>query len=223
MAAALLGVFGAAEGAGAPTTGSRTSTSGSLVLGHGGSNSGASDENLAITSSLAGTYTEAIQDRLQSGAVHYYLALSYNIGGTRGASHTLSMNDSGGNSLGGTEWSGIAASPTVDVGTASSGSSTTPSASVTVTGGAALVVGVCGYGGTATTIAVSDGTEAQEIDEDQSRASQNVAYKITQTGTVTISWTLGASRDWHAFAVAFTEDGGASSSILRQMMNYHGG
>lgn len=215
---ALLGTFSAAEGSGTTTTtGSRTSTAGSLVVAGAGAWR-ASPTAVAITSSLAGTYTEAREVNFGAGSSACY-ALAYNIGGTRGASHTLTNtpNTGSGSSVSGAEFDNIEATPTVTIGSTASGTSTSPSCTVTIPSGNATVVAILAYDGSSTTMTVSDGTEAIEADENNDQQAHSIAYKTGQSGTVTIAWTLGASQGWSCFAVAFSEPaggGGGGSAVI---------
>lgn len=216
MAASLLGVFGAAEGTAAVTTGSRTSVSGSLITvacgvwpGTGGGTS------LAVpTDSNGNTYTELAEIDFNSAAGEDgWGSLSYNIGGTRGAAHTISEADNGGNSIGGQEWDGIETSPTIVTGTQAQGSSTAPSASVAITV-PSLVILVFGYSGTATTFTTSDGTLAQELDENNDQQPVGVHYKAGQTsGTISITATLAASRTWGARCFSFSESSAGGTTL----------
>lgn len=211
---ALLGTFSAAEGlATSVTTGSRTSTSGSLVIGSGALFNSPPD-SLAISSSLAGTYTEAFEVNGFASDITY--AIAYNIGGTRGASHTLTCTPGTGTkamSVAGAEFDGIDASPTVTVGTEATGTSTSPSCTVTIPSGNATVVAIVVYAGASTTISVSDGTETIEADENSDQQAHAIAHKIGQSGTVTIAWTLAASRNWSCRAIAFSEPASATPTI----------
>jgi hypothetical protein len=211
---AFLGKFTEADGntVASVTSGSRTSTSGSLVIG-GGASWNSPAKSLDITSSLAGTYTEAFEEVFSTEATYVF---TYNIGGTRGASHTLTCTPTSGTvsqSVSGAEFDGIDASPTVTIGTVASGTSTSPSCSVTIPSGTATVVAIMAYDGSPTTITVSNGSEATEADENNDNQAHAMAYKIGQTGTVTIAWTLGASVEWSCRAVAFSEP--ASGTVKR--------
>lgn len=214
MAASLLGIFtGAHTATATATTSTRTTTAGSLVTGCGANWVDASGAALAITDNQANGYTESFESEV--GAFINF-CLAYNLAGTRGAGHTVTITKTGAGgspatSVTAQEWDGIAASPTIDTGALANGTSTSPSCSVTVTGGAALIVAMVVYDGSATTITVSDGTQASEQDESNTRQAQNVAYKLSQTGSVTIAWTLGASRVWGCRAVAFEESGGGAA------------
>jgi hypothetical protein len=213
MPASLLGIFTGADAAGVTsrTTSSRTTTAGSLIticVAGWNSSTGAA---LSESDNKSNAYTEDFESEFAStGSSFINFALGHNLAGTRGASHTCTGTSSPANNLSVTaqEWDGIDAAPTIDVGTLNTGTSTAPSCQVAVSGGAALVVGLMIYDGNATTIAPSGDTQASEEDEGNSDQAQNVAYKVSQTGTVTISWTLGASRNWACRAVAFTEAAG---------------
>jgi hypothetical protein len=211
--ASLLGTFAAAEGAGALTTGSRTTTNGSLITGTAGSWHGEASVDInPCTDNKSNTYTEPTNGEVyfsSSGVSHAKLALSYNIGGTRGSSHTISHVDEGdSNSLGAQEWDGVAASPTV-VADDKTGNSQLPDGSVSVSG-SSLVILIFGYDGSSTTMGVDDGTQAQEIDENNDNQSCAVHYKVAQAGTPSITGNLTASRTWGSVIVAFTESGGAA-------------
>lgn len=219
---ALLGIFSAAEASGATsaTSGSRTSAAGSLVVAAGGAWA-SGGTTIALSSSLAGTYTEAREVAVTADASY---ALAYNIGGTRGASHTLTntIGTTSGVTVSGAEFDSVHASAEVTVGSTASGTSTAPSCSVTVpAGGNATVVAVMAYDGASTTIAVSNGTEATEADENNDAQAHAMAYKVSQSaGVVTIAWTLGASRAWSCYAVAFSDPGGGSNQPPRSMHQY---
>jgi hypothetical protein len=208
-AGALVGVFTAGEQSGGGTTittGSRTTSSGNLITGVSANWRNLTGQNLVISDSSANTYTEAQEIEVGS---FVNLVISYNANGTRGASHTVTMttgNADTGRSIGAQEWSGVDASPTV-VSAQASGSSTAPSVSVSP-GSASLCVGAVAYDGSATTISQNGGTEAQEVDENNDNQAINIAYKTSQSGSISIAWTLGASRTWGAVIACFTESGG---------------
>lgn len=210
---ALIGTVAIVEGTGAPiTTSAKTSTAGSLIVGGATDWHGTVAQTPNITSSLAGTYTKASDKTMNVGAERVMYGLTYNIGGTRGATHTLSLastpSTGAAKALSWQEFDSIAAVPTVTVGTEGAGTSTAPSCSVTVPSGTATVVAIMTYGGSSTTFTVADGTQISEADEDSSNQSQGVAAKFGVSGTVTITWTLAASRQWACYAVAFQDTGG---------------
>lgn len=206
--ASLLGTFGAAEAsATSVSSGSRTSTTGSLVIGQGSTWNGSDVGALAITDDKSNAYTEHLQDTVSSGAGSFgEFVLSSNNGGTRGLSHevicTTNVNIV---TVGGLEFDGVEASPTVDVGTLASGTGTAASCSVTPTGGAALVVGIMAYDGSGTTFAVNAGTLGLEVDENNDRQANGTNYIVNATGATTTSWTIALSRAWAARSVAWTE------------------
>jgi len=211
--AALIGNFTETDGAGALTTGSRTSVAGSLITIHGATyDPSTSGANVVLSSNQAGTYTELQELEFSGGGGDFInIALAYNIGGTRAAGHTCSMTDTGVQSLSASEWSGIEAAPTVASNTGS-GTSAAPTDSQAV-GAASLVILMLAYGGASTTIAVNDGTQASETDENSDNQAQAVHYKVAQTGTPSITATLGASRPWGVIIATFTEDGGGVAAV----------
>lgn len=217
--ASLLGTFSAAEGAGALTTGSRTTTSGSLITGTPSNWGNAAYADLdACTDSKSNTYTRpsTYQVNFSSGAGSFAsVGISYNMAGTRGASHTVSHVDEVSNGLGAQEWDGVDSTPTVVVNTGSTGSSTAPSDGCGSVSGASLVILVFGYDGSATTASVSDGTQAQKIDENNDFQDCIVHYKVGQTGSPTITGTLAASRSWGALAIAFLESASGPTNYTR--------
>lgn len=218
--ASLLGTFAAAESAGATTTGSRTTTSGSLITGTPSvwTTSGAATLD-ACTDSFTNTYTlpSTAQVNFNDGVApsgDSSVGLSYNIGGTRGASHTVSHVDEGSsNALGAQEWDGIEASPTVAVNTAT-GSGTAVSVSQAVSA-SSLVILVMGYDGTsATTFDGNGSSTGQKIDENNDQQDCGVFYNVAQTGSPNIAATLAASRTWGALFVSFTESAAAPGGAL---------
>lgn len=215
---ALIGTAVIVEGNTAPiTTPSKTTTAGSLVVGAGCAYNGGSSPQVAnVTSNQAGTYTKAGDVAAVSGTDRVGYGLTYNIGGTRVAGHTLSIASTPATtqSKSGSfqEFDSIAASPTVTAGTAASGTSTqTPSCQVTVPSGTATVIAQMIYFGGSTTATVTDGTEISEADENSDHQAMFVAAKFGVSGTVTITWLLAAARNWSCRAVAFEEDAGAAA------------
>lgn len=214
---ALIGTSASAHGAGGAgtvVTASKTSTSGSLVVGGAGTWNGSVAQNPAVASSLAGTYTEAGDKIVNNGAERIEYGLTYNIGGTRGAAHTLTVTPNGVNrSVSWQEFDSIdsGGSPTVGTEATNAGSSA-PSCSVTVPSGTATVVGIMVYVGASTTAAVTDGTQITEADEASADQAHFIAAKFGVSGTVTITWSLAASRAWACYAVAFPETGGGGGS-----------
>lgn len=209
MPATLLGLFAAAESSGVPTSGSRTTVAGSLITVACGAFAVAAVSTPSDNKS--NTYTEQVDLACESGN-NARVSLSYNIGGTRGASHTVTKADDGNNAIGGQEWDGVAASPTVASATTAFTTSTDPNASVAV-GAASLAVLVYGYGGASTTFedtSPATGTPGQEIDENSDQQDVCARYSVGQTGTVALHGKLAASRSWGAGIVCFTEAAAAS-------------
>jgi hypothetical protein len=80
------------------------------------------------------------------------------------------------------------------------------------------------YAGASTTATVSNGTQISEADENSDHQAHFVAAKFGQSGTVTITWALAASRQWACYAVAFEETGGGAETItLDKWHNASGG
>lgn len=219
MPASLLGEWTAAEGTGNITLAARTSTSGTLITAHGGSWADAVVTISFPNDNQSNAYTEPIAEiDCDPGADASYGGAAYNANGTRGASHTVTVNFSGTvNSAYAAEWSGVEASPTV-VSTSATGSSTAPSASAAV-GAASLVVGHIWYNGANTTIVGNGSTDAENVDVDNSNQEFLVTYKVTQTGTPSIAGTLGASRVWGVIFLAFTEAAAGGRTALNTRSN----
>lgn len=216
MASSLTGVWTAGEGTGAVTTGSRTPAAASLITTSGGtySNPAASESNSVPTASIGAgiTFTEQFDvSQDNGGGDAFAVSASYNIGGTRGSSTTISKADDGSaNVIGAQEWAGVAASPTIVSATAT-GTGTTATASVAVSA-ASLAVGVWAYNGSPATFSTSGSSvQAQEIDENADFQAVAVYYKVTQTGTPAVAVAISASRPWCGGIVCFTEDAGGAS------------
>lgn len=217
--ASLLGLFAAAESStGSATSGSRTTTSGSLITNEPAAWNGATFPTFTESDDKSNTYTEHWDQNFEESATERGgYALASNLGGTRGASHEVTATTTGGSgmSLGGQEWDGIAAGPVVTTGTVATGTSTDPTCSVTPSGGASLVIGQMIYNGAPKTFTVDNGTEAQEIDENNTRQAQGVAYKVAASGSTSISWLLSGTEFWSCRAIAFEEAAGVAAPILR--------
>lgn len=201
--ASLLGTFAAAEAASSSvTSGSRTTTSGTLVTAAGGTWYGDASKTVTLSDNKSNTYTEPTSE-VQFGSFAC-VGIAYNMAGTRGTSHTVT-NTTNGNaiSVGGQEWDGIEASPTVVSGK-TTGSGTAVSHSVTV-GAASLVILAFGYAGSSKTFAPNGSSSAQEIDENNDTQAVGVYYKVAQTGTPSVAATLSSTDTWGAIAIAFTE------------------
>lgn len=221
---AQIGVAAVVEGTDPQTTAAKTSTAGSLIV------AGAAtwdDQSVGrvpdVTSSLAGTYTKAGDKTMSNGGIERVMyGITYNIGGTRGASHTITVtnavdvvNVSGSFQ----EFSGITAVPTVTVGTESTSASTTaPSCSVTVPSGTALVIGIMSYMGASTTATVADGTQISEADENSDFQDHFIAAKFGAAGATTITWTLAAARQTATYCTAFEESGGAAATPCQKTL-----
>lgn len=211
----------------AATTTTVTTTAGNLLTACGVNWRSNSGGVMTLTDSKSNTWTEDPAEIEVSEAAGSFanLALAYNVGGTRGTLHTATATGSSGGSPQTTvslhEWSGIDTSPTV-VTNSATGASTAPSVAITV-GASSTMVACLTYMGSSTTIAVNSGTQAIEVDESSSVQDHAVAYKVGQTGTITVSWTLGASRTWGVVAQAFTEAGGAAPATPRLMLLGVGG
>ena len=205
---ALIGTWSAAESSGSITLAARTTTSGSLItVAAGGWVSSGSTSLPICTDAHSNTYVEPAGDLdCDSGTPNARITLQYNAGaGTRGSGHTITNAFTGfaSNALGAHEWSGVETSPTVVSGT-NTGTSTTPSGSVSV-GAASLVVSTIGIS-TDTTITASGGASlAQDVDTDNSNQEHTTLYKIGQTGTPSVGADLGASTGWGVITIAFTE------------------
>jgi hypothetical protein len=209
MPASLLGTFTAAEGAGALTTGTRTTVSGSLITAQGAVWATTSGPTVPTpTDSKSNAYTDDVEIGNGAGSSWLDIQISHNIGGTRGASHSVSLADTNVQSLTACEWSGVASSPTIATGT-NTGTSTTPSGSVSPAS-ASLVVGAMApdYGLSAT-MSVTNGTEAIEADENNTHQAHGVAYKTAASGATTIAWShTGPSSPWAVVLASFTEAAG---------------
>jgi hypothetical protein len=174
-----------------------------------------------VTSSLAGTYTKVGDEAVASGSDRVGFGLTYNIGGTRGATHTLSVASTPaanqGKSGSWQEFDSIAASPTVTKGTAATATSNTPSCSVTVPSGTATVVGIMIYFGASATATVTDGTRISEADENSDFQAHFIAAKFGASGSTSIAWQFGAaaSRQWHSYCASFEEAGGGGGGRPR--------
>lgn len=212
MAASLLGIFSAATGTGALTTGSRTTVAGSLITVHNSGWAATPTPSCPVpTDSKSNAYSEHVDFAVSFGGGNSFpmLALASNLPtGTRGASHTVStgaLTGSTSHTLVACEWDGVQTAPTILTATNSGFTATAGSVSISPAV-PSLVVGMYCYDSTATTIAVSSPTlEAVEVDESNTTQDQNVGYKVTITGATTLNWQSGASRDWVAIAVAFSE------------------
>ena len=211
MAASLLGIFTGSDGQGAETTGSRTTTAGTLITIGGAAWLGGDAPVVANTDSKSNTYTEPQELTFDTDVV---IALSYNMAGTRGTSHTCTCTPTpsigAASSVTAQEWDGVANPPTVASATNTGTASTAISVSVAV-GAASLAVGLQAYNTTGITVAPNGATQASEQDEDNTNQEQNVSYKVTQTGTPSIDWTASGNCDWGAIIVTFTEAGGATA------------
>jgi hypothetical protein len=226
MAMSLVGTFTAAEGTGGLTSGSRTTTAGNLITAHGASYrfSGVPGA-ITLSDNKSNTYQHQTQQNVASGTDNSGVRTAYNVPtGTRGASHTVSgaYTSTANQTLVAHEWSGIESAPTV-VSANANGSSTAPSGSANA-GAASGFIGTMIYAGASTTFAPNGATQGAEVDENSDQQAQGTAYRTGLTGSNSVAWTLAASRVWGVTVSAFTEDGGVGgTSILRQMMNYHGG
>lgn len=182
-------------------------TTGNLITAGAATWRGSSPGNInSCTDNKSNTYTPFTAEVTVATLTKlrgYYVANA-----TGGASHQVTMgwSTSSNASLGCAEWSGVEASPTVVANTAT-GNGTAVSVSATA-GAASLYVGVCTYASSSTTIAVNGSTQAWEADENSDNQAQNCAYRLSLTGANSVAWTLGATRDWGAYAAAFTESGG---------------
>lgn len=198
------------------TTNTVTTTAGNLLTACGVNWRSVTGGAMTLTDSKAVTWTEDPAEIEIGSFVN--LALAYNQGGARGTLHSAIATGTIGSSPQTTvsmhEWSGIDTSPTV-VSNSATGTSTAPSVNVTV-GSASTVVACMSYDGATTTITPNSGTQAVEVDETSSVQNHAVAYKVGQTGTVTISWTLGASRTWGAVIESFTEVGGGGAPLCNR-------
>lgn len=217
--ASLLGTFSAAEGTGAVTSGSRTTTSGSVIVTAAGAFEvfvGSITVD-ACTDNKSNTYTKPTTNQtgdMDTGGNAANVGTSYNLAGTRGASHTISKSDQGANSVGACEFDGVeTASPVIASGSGS-GSGTAMSASPGALSAASLVVGVGGYGGSTTTFAPNGSTSGIEVDENSDQQCCFLYYNVAQTGTPNIAATLAASRTWGLVAVGFKEAAGQDTPEL---------
>jgi hypothetical protein len=187
------------------TSGSRTTTAGTTItVGGGHYRSSTPPTSVAVTDSKSNSYTD-----VELANTEVRVTLGYNVAGTRGTTHTVTSTASGGSgdsasTVSGHEWDGIEVTPTIVTNTATStGTAVAVSRAV---GAASLAVGIVAYQGASTTMAVASGTvEAYEQDENSDFQAQNVGYKVAQTGTPQLDWTLGASRLWLSVIICFTE------------------
>jgi hypothetical protein len=204
----LLGTFGATDGTGALTTGSRTSVAGSLIVAHMATWATTSGNTLPVpTSSLGGTFSAVTQ--VGNGAVGSFLdvGLSYNFSGPRGASNTLSMTDINVQSMTGSEFDGIGGKVATQTAT---GNSAAPAITITAPWPALIVAIQAPDFGLGQTMAVSAGSasagwvELIEADEDNTNQAHAVAYIWNVTGSQTMTWDNSASGNWACAAIAFS-------------------
>jgi hypothetical protein len=194
------------------TLAGRTSTTGNLiVVGQAIWNTVTGTTIPAPTDNKANSYaTNHTQVGNGSGSSFVDAGIAYNMGGTRGASHTISQADGPGstvNSLSATEWSGIATSPTVTTGT-NTGSGTTPSVSASP-GSSSLMVAVVvpdyGTGVTHDITADAPATRRATADLDNTNQAHAQASRESVSGATTINFTLTHTGAWAAVAAAWTE------------------
>ena len=217
--ASVIGTFSGGEAASlAVTSASRTSTAGSLLtVGSGHFRDTTAPTSFLVTDSKSNSYTD-----VELGISLIRLGIGYNNAGTRGTLHTVTSTASGGtgaspgSSITVHEWGGIDASPTI-VSATNTATGTAVSAAVAVSA-ASLALGVVVYNGASTTIAVASGTtEIAEQDENSDLQAQNCGYKVAQTGTPQLDWTLGASRLWGAVIVCFTEAAAGAAFLAKPL------
>lgn len=103
------------------------------------------------------------------------------------------------------EFSGVSASTPLDVAMTAlnTGTGTAVTVSITTTTDNALIIGVMGIDGTTTTI-TEDFTLIGEHEDNVADEALSVQFRLAgAAGTYSMTWTLGASRTWQAYAIAF--------------------
>jgi hypothetical protein len=180
-------------------------TAGNLLVCVGGAWTGGTTFTTAITDSLSNTYSVLMGPE---GIERTWMA--YCISGSSGAC-TVTIDPSEGGAYAAynvSEWSGVDATPLdVDGGT-STGSSTTPSDSLTTSATDTMVVGVMSHfdfnDDTLTPDTGGGWTQLAEYELSASIANYNCEYQLfSSAGAKTASWTIGNSRNWGAQTASF--------------------
>lgn len=189
-------------------------TVGNLIIVGGNTYDSSGATGYTITDTVGTTYSVLTCTTLTASATATPF-IGYGIAAASGA-NTVTVNptiDASANQIvfAIDEFSGADASPLDVNGGSSTGSSTTPSDSVTTTALNDLVVGLVGF---QTSASVTPGGAWTQIGEDQSALDGfNLQFQIATTAQAyTADWTLGSSQAWSACTAAFRE------STLLQML-----
>lgn len=206
--ASLVGTFAEAEGTGAITSGARATKDGSLITSMVGCWHDTDYQTIpVVTDNKSNTFLKhAVEPQANFGS-WASVGLSYNIGGTRGAGHTLSMIDIRNQSIGGLEWDGVDSNPAMQA-SASLGTSVSPGTSIASVTKSSLAILLYGYDGSPAVFqntGSATGTPALEVDELNDMQAQCARYKVAQVGAVSISGALDVSRAWGALITTFSE------------------
>lgn len=225
MAATFVGAWTSGDAGGAITLAARTSTAGNLIVVAQGIWNTVTGTTVPVpTDNQGNSYaTNATQVGNGSGSSFVDCQIAYNQGGTRAASHTISMTDGPGNtvnSMSATEWSGVASSPTVVTGT-NTGSGTTPSVSCSPAS-ASLVVGAVvpdyGTGVTHDITADAPATLRAVADLDNTNQAHAQASREGVSGATSIAFTLSHTGAWAAVALGWTETASAGGTSIAKRM-----
>ncbi len=193
-------------------------TSGNLLIA-AGVNWNVSDQTMAVTG-CSTTWTVIQGQTLSADSGVYRSFVAYGIAGTSGAC-TPTIDPSGSGNYGSASldsFSGVHGTPLDADGGSSTGTSSTPSDSITTGTANALIIGVLQKDGTASTLTPGGSyTQFGEI-ESVSNAAHNAEFLIATTATsYSVNWTTGASRPFVAQTVSFKEASGGGSTPVCQL------
>lgn len=166
-----------------------------------------------ITDSVGSSWTVVQTSTYGSYGISLFIA--YGIAGGSGA-NTVSVNLAAGTftSYAITEFSGVHATPLDANGGSSTGTSTTPSDSITTVAADALIIGVMNPD--IDTTITAGFTEFGEEEDWNNWTTYNAQFMVaTSPGSYNMTWTLGSSSLWLAQTVSFapaTGGGGAPAN-----------
>lgn len=186
-------------------------TSGNLLIASGMARDGNGGASLTVScaDSISTSYTTLLSTNFNADNRFF---IAYGVAGSS-AANTITCTQSGGG--GGSqavgfaidEFSGQHATPLDTDGGQSTGTSTSPSDSLTTGVANALIIGVVIHNDNTNPSITPSGsyTEiAQDADYDADNTDYSVVYRIATTATsYTVDWTLGSSTLWGVYTVSF--------------------
>ena len=192
---------------------SATPTAGNAIVGF----TAGFGADITVTDNKSNTYT---LQRASTVATDYHLCASTAVNISSSATFTCTIHNTANDSMNGviSEISGVTSSPVDVVPARATGTSTSPAiSSGTLAQASEIVMAAASWGGGSSTTITEPSSPwvlTGEEENDASYTELNAVHQVvSSTSSVTATWTLGASRTWHAVLVSLKASGATPTSL----------